>query len=316
MLKIITGKPGSGKTYYAVHTLLTECDYDPIYNTYQTKPGTRVYCSMDKLRMNTQDIDEWIKKDGLPNVFNAELWEEQITKQYTRNIVVIDEAQRWFPSHDRTIPNSVWYWFEYHRHFGADVILMTQDASSLHRRILNIAENYVVAKPATVRLSHKIFAYNLQCTTSNIVLSRSTIKADEKVFSAYQSATHAAGLKTPKNYVLRMYAVAIVVMLIGAYGAFASVYYGLRPDTPEPVANTKKPEKIENPVTPVPTKTPIVHDVVDTDPYSECERTATHYKCRPGTIPYNLARKQTQRFCIGSQCTVFIPIKSSYETET
>jgi len=226
MLKIITGKPGSGKSYYAIKQLLKECDYDPIARVWDKKNDVQLICSIDGCKFNHKNFDSMVAGEGttdtgkydskkLASFFDVEKWEE-ITKGYKKTIIVIDEAQRYFPSHARDLPNSIFFWFEYHRHYGIDIILLTQHPWSLHRRLLNLVETYIEAQPSTMRLSQSLFKYRLRDTTSNEVVGTEVLKTEQIVFDAYKSARHDKGLEKPKSLTLK-YAIYLlpVVFIVG-----------------------------------------------------------------------------------------------------
>ncbi len=245
MLKIITGKPGSGKSYYAVKTIIDNCRYDPISETYTLKEGIFLVATLEGLRLNFVDFDQTIKelaenetdlkkfpseteeshrnRNGLYQFFSVPLWQNEIAPKWQKILIVIDEAQRYFPASARDIPNSVWYWFEYHRHFGADIVLMTQHPSSLHRRVLNIAENYIEAAPPGLRQVKNLLRYSLRDTTTNEIISQSSQRTEPQVFKAYKSATHAQGIKPPPNHLTKIYALggvlaaAVVIGIITMY---------------------------------------------------------------------------------------------------
>jgi zona occludens toxin (predicted ATPase) len=345
MLKIITGKPGSGKTYYAIKELLNNCDYDPIAGVYDTKPGIQLITSIDNVQFNARNFDQELKGKTLEQFFDVEHW-EQYTKQYKKVVIVIDEAQRYFPSKARDIPNSVFFWFEYHRHFGMDVILITQDPWSIHRRILTLAENYIEAQPASMRIKNNLFKYKRRCTTTNEVLSNEFIKTDDKVFAAYRSATHKEGIKKQPG-ALKFYYAAIlgiaVVFSLSLYG-FVKAYQGHmgggaavaqnEPKVDGPVVVQKKPakEKLRTPPAIIEKVVDLVTNELDEarlmkwtmkgvpeDDYnlipSACDLITGYVRCPPYTLPVSAKHRTMNNICSGSgsgkTCYLYFPLEKS-----
>ncbi len=214
MLRLVTGKPGSGKTYYAVSYLTkTYCDFDHISNEWVLRPDYLVISNIDNLRVDHWNLQKLIDDKGLENVFSVD-FVEPIAKKYKRIIFIVDECQRYFPAKSEAkIPNSVWFFFEYHRHYGIDLILCSQHASSVSRRIVNIAETYIEAAPQTLRLGPQ-FRYSLVDVTTGEKISQSLVKPDPSVYLAYRSATVNSGLEKSKSYASR-------ILLIGALAVIA-----------------------------------------------------------------------------------------------
>jgi hypothetical protein len=217
MLRLVTGKPGSGKSYYAVSYLTKQyCEFDHISNEWVLKPDYLVISNIDNLRVDHWNLQKLIDDKGLENIFSVD-FVEPLAKQYKRIIFIVDECQRYFPAKLETkLPNSVWFFFEYHRHYGIDLILCSQHASSVSRRIVNIAETYIEAAPQTLRLG-SYFRYSLVDVTTGDKLSRSVIKPDPRVYLAYRSANVDTGLERPKSYATRIAILGIVGVSAGLY---------------------------------------------------------------------------------------------------
>lgn len=275
MLKIITGKPGSGKSYYAVKQIIDNCRYDAISESYTLKEGIFLVATLEGLRLNFVDFDQTIKdlaqnetdlkkfpaeteeshrsRNGLYQFFSVPLWQNDIAPKWQKILIVIDEAQRYFPASARDIPNSVWYWFEYHRHFGADIILMTQHPSSLHRRVLNIAEHYIEAAPPGLRQVKNLLRYSLRDTTTNEIISQSSQRTEPQVFKAYKSATHAQGIKPPTNHLTKFYylggalASFVIVGIVVFYSYLMNAFNGDKAERPQPTASSKPWPKTQQP---------------------------------------------------------------------
>ncbi|MCQ8130824.1 zonular occludens toxin domain-containing protein [Methylomonas rivi] len=250
--------------------LLDYCKYDPISETYQLNDGVFLVSNIAGLKLNHINFDRCIQdlgeresdlkrypsesdsdfkiRNGLYQFFNVPFWEKEIAPKYKYVFVLIDECQRYFPTSARDIPNSVWFWFEYHGHFGAEVFMMTQHPDAIHRRVLKLAENYIEAAPETMRRMSNELRYSLRDTTTNEVVSQSTLRADPRIYKAYKSATHAEGIKKKPSHLTRFYILAGVgfaSVLIGGVLFFNYMMNAFTKDKPEqagieqPVATAK-----------------------------------------------------------------------------
>lgn len=215
MLRLVTGKPGSGKTYYAVSYLTkTYCDFDRISNEWVLRPDYLVISNIDNLRIDHWNLQKLIDEKGLESIFSTD-FVDPLSKQYKRIIFIVDECQRYFPAKSEAkIPNSVWFFFEYHRHYGIDLILCSQHASSVSRRIVNIAETYIEAAPQTLRMGPH-FRYSLVDVTTGEKISTTLVKPDPSVYLAYRSATVNSGLEKSKSYASRILVIGTLAVIAG-----------------------------------------------------------------------------------------------------
>ena len=212
-VRLVTGVPGSGKSYY----LSNRCSvFDPISGLWELKPDYLLFASLDGLKLAHRDLVKLINEHGLETVFNVEFW-EPFVREGRKIVVVLDEAQRFFSS-NRRLPDSVWYFFEYHRHLGLEIWLMSQSASSINRRILAVTDSYIEAAPPSLRLGN-IFRYRRRDTTTNEVISRESIRSDSRVFALYKSAVHSEGLKKPRSALLKFAVVGGGLIAAGLFSA-------------------------------------------------------------------------------------------------
>jgi len=197
MLRTVEGVPGSGKTYYAVHYLLKHFfEYDEFYDEYLEKDGKSVLVisNIENLRIPHLELDILIERFGLEKFFTVENF-ERIQKQYrVKNIVlVIDEAQKYFPR--KFFSKDVFYFFQYHRHLGVDVFLLTQSRTTLAKELVVLSEYIVRAVPRSSQPA--FFVYHYFDVDGNKLFTR-TLKKDSKVFRAYQSQ-RVEEVEKPKN---------------------------------------------------------------------------------------------------------------------
>ena len=191
-LRIISGVPGSGKTYFAVKHLVDKyCQLDG--DSYKLKT-TRVLIvsNIDSLKLPHVSLDDLVNRHGLKKVFSID-YNKALLSQYSSVIYVIDEAQRYF--HRRYYDKDVFYFFQYHRHLGIDIYLIVQDFRSLPREIRSLAEYEIKA----LRRSSSIlgeFRYNY-CVGSDVI-DKKVFKPNKSIFALYSSMM-ATELEAPKR---------------------------------------------------------------------------------------------------------------------
>lgn len=210
MIHIIEGVPGSGKTYYAVNYLISNFyKFDDFYNEFveNENKNVLVITNIDNFRPKHLNLDVLVERFTLEKFFTVENF-EKIQKQYkVKNIVVIiDEAQRYF---DRKFYNKdVFYFFQYHRHLGVDIFLITQSKNTISKEIVVLAEYIVRAVPRSTQLG--AFRYKFYDVNGNFLFSKS-LKKSKNVFNAYKSMD-VDEVSKPKNVILPK-----IIFAVGAF---------------------------------------------------------------------------------------------------
>ncbi len=187
MITLVEGNIGSGKTYFVVHQILNRyykfCETEIRWIPRPDMEFT-LYSNVDGFHI-AKDLDEAIRKaGGVSKFFNAEYQQE--FARLNKHIYVIDEVQKPEFFHRKFYDPKVFYFFQYHRHFGVDIYLITQDVYSVARELQTLPEYRINA----VRRSYayaKEFRYHYMCGKD--IFRRRTLRIDLKVFSAYRSST-------------------------------------------------------------------------------------------------------------------------------
>lgn len=207
MIHIVEGVPGSGKSYYAVNYLIQNFfDYDSFYNEYKEKENKNVLVitNIEDLKVKHLNLDILLDRFTLEKFFTVDNF-ERIQKQYrVKNIIVIiDEAQRYF---DRKFYNKdVFYFFQYHRHLGVDIFLITQSKNTISKELVVLAEYIIRAVPRSLQVG--AFRYKFYDVNGNFLFSKS-LKKDKKVFNAY-SSMKVEEVNKPKNVIYSKIAFAV-----------------------------------------------------------------------------------------------------------
>ncbi len=185
MLRIITGVPGSGKSYYAVHYLKKFVEYDQLYKEYILRSDVCLFTNIDSIRVNHKVFNEKTLE-----FLTVEKFREYMQKHnYKRVIMIIDEAQRFFSTEalkQQQNINDIYFFFEYHRHLGIDVFLITQSLKALSQRIVSLAEYVIEARPRTISIS-RIFLYDVKDVVSKMKLYTIKLPASNEIFQLYKS---------------------------------------------------------------------------------------------------------------------------------
>lgn len=120
----VTGKPGSGKSFWAVHHLVTKYfNWNEIHREFLPKFGAALVTNLDKLRLDHYELDEMIDKAGGVNKFFTVDYQREVLKRFIRIVYIIDEAGKYFPPGFKD--EKVLFFFQYHRHLGIDVYLIS-----------------------------------------------------------------------------------------------------------------------------------------------------------------------------------------------
>lgn len=181
-VSVVTGKPGHGKTLYAV-TRIDKLAKEQNRQVY--------YNGIDDLKLDwlpLEDATKWHDPEVIPD----------------GAIIVIDEAQRVFPprSTGSKVPAHVQP-FDTHRHRGLDVYLITQDPMLIDSFARNLAGEHIhVLRPFGTQQA-KIFRWEHVVdpdsrSERNLAVDTSLFRYPKEGFNLYKSATvHTVKRKLP-----------------------------------------------------------------------------------------------------------------------
>lgn len=151
MIKLLTGIPGSGKSYRAVH------DFMKIKDEYY------LFHNIDGLQAEKIDDGKYIQdftKLDMPfnNFFTLENQKKlcsDVNEKYGKKVlIIIDEAQVFMAR----LNESVREWISYHRHLGQDVWIITQNKFNIAKEYGNLVEIEIQGKRGFVFQSF-IYSY-------------------------------------------------------------------------------------------------------------------------------------------------------------
>jgi len=187
MINLITGTPGAGKTYLAIKLLIDQYFFyhkkdRSFYRNEKSKKYT-IFTNIDDLKLPHKNLTQIFEENNIDfETFFTVPYQEKLHKKYPFVIYVIDEAQRYIPYNFKN--KDVVYYFDYHRHFGDKIYLITQDYSKISKSINVLSELEYRAVKSTFSLFGE-FRYNIK--SAGDIFKRKTMKKDKKIFDLYTS---------------------------------------------------------------------------------------------------------------------------------
>lgn len=183
-IKLITGIPGSGKTYYAMHQIIMKhYEWNKEFDEWIQNKKLTLVTNIDGLKMPHVNLNNYLKEKNLTyEKFFTVDFQTKFTEKYENVIFVIDEAQRFFPSNLRN--NDIIYFFQYHRHLGIDIYLLGQDSVSFSKHIIALIEFEIRAVRRSLSVLNE-FRYEFM--SSGNKFGGKVLKPDGRVFAFYES---------------------------------------------------------------------------------------------------------------------------------
>jgi len=149
MIELYEGVPGSGKSYHAI------CEKFLPW----VRQGRRLYISVDGIYLDRLALFTGIELETLEQQIT--IWKDsvEVLQAFPHvepgSAVIIDEAQTVFRSMQKVEPGLL-RWLETHRHYGVDILLMSQDFRQMSQGVTRLIEATVkFRKLAFVGLSKK-----------------------------------------------------------------------------------------------------------------------------------------------------------------
>jgi zona occludens toxin len=222
MIEIITGVPGSGKTYKAMYAL-----YSNFAKSDKSKDNNAIFNDVDSAYTNINEI----KLDKFNNVYtlnwnkfyssleklylkykedltDTELIEIAKEENIYRVLLIIDECHNYLDNQDKIL---IW-WLSYHRHLHQQIYLITQNLSLINSKYKSFSEFFYLAFPSSLKLFNNVMKYS-QYTSSRLskVSKTSTIKIPLKkeVFDTYGSGA----MQKQSNVILKIIITTLIFLI-------------------------------------------------------------------------------------------------------
>jgi zona occludens toxin (predicted ATPase) len=214
-LRLVTGVPGSGKSFYIVNHIVSKyCN--KFGDTFILRKDYVIVTNISGLLLDVVDLDDAIKKAGTLEVFFSADVQAKVTKKYQdqgkKLIYIIDECQFYF--HRRYYDRGVFAFFESHRHFGLDIYLISQNSNLVAKDLISLVEYEVRAVPRTIALGGR---FNYLKKSNKDIIGREFIRKDKSIFNLYKSmqARETEKIRTPY---LKFALPVILLLVFGFYG--------------------------------------------------------------------------------------------------
>lgn len=212
MITVLSGVPGSGKTYRAVYLVTKHKDQSKILH------------NIDSLKIGTQ-LHEYITGNGISSTLDLfrRSWHEN-NKDLYGYLIVIDEAQTLFPKQFKD--TDVIAFFDLHRHYGIDIILITQDSKKVCYDIVCLAELQFRAVSSASNPVPGTFLYRQEVGGESV--GRSFLIKSKNIFNLYKSTNdHSSSISNVGRIYITLALIAALGFGIGLYKWFA----GFKPST-------------------------------------------------------------------------------------
>lgn len=222
---LIEGKIGSGKTYYAVYSMLADFfQWSKYLMRYVMARNVLIISNITGLKFPHVDLLSEIETLGVKVVFSAEYLEGLRLKYGVQNIVIlIDELQLIL---DRKFyDKEIFGFFQLSRKQGLDIYIMTQDLKTIPREIQVLPELFYHAHPRTAGGGGR-FRYTVASTATGASHSFQLIPIKQEVFDVYKSQDYEEVKPIKQAY--KKYAFALVIMILIVVGLFYKIMYNFK----------------------------------------------------------------------------------------
>lgn len=229
MITLVTGVPGSGKTYFAVHHI----------STLSKDEQKKILHNVEGLKLGKPIDDYCIENNCSPIDLFKDSFHTQ-HKEFRGYKFIIDECQSIFPKSLKD--QDVQRFFQLHRHYGIDIILLSQDYKLVNQDIALLAEYQYRAVSDTANPIPKTFFYRQTIGYENI--GKKYLPKKKKVFDLYKTADFDQSKTRKKSRpMLKLIVIAVIAIIFAAVFGYRWVSGKGKERTPEQQAMIEKAEE-------------------------------------------------------------------------
>jgi len=202
MFTLIDGNPGSGKTYYPVY----------MASKLSSAEQKKVIHNVDGLKIGrTFEQVEKEENISIQQIFSNEF--HLNNNQLHGSLIILDEASAIF--HDKYQNVDTFTFFQQHRHYGLDLILMCPDIKLISYKIQLICEFKLRATSDTANPFPFLFWYR-KMLKDEMVGSKWLLKK-KSVFNLYKSSQYDQKKVRKKSRPMLTLLIVIIMASIGTY---------------------------------------------------------------------------------------------------
>lgn len=192
----VVGKPGSGKTYYAVNYAVNNIKkyVSVLHNINKLSKFDRLsnedfYNKFIKLRQYFLKVND---KENVDDLVKEKMHEIGL---YENMLIIVDEAQNHLNIYQNKEFFYAFEWFmSYSRHLQIDTILLMQNVKKLQDNLASLVEYFVRAIPESEKLMSHVLTYEIyreppEETKLKFIkpYSKTKIIKDQKIFEMFES---------------------------------------------------------------------------------------------------------------------------------
>ena len=241
MVTLITGFPGSGKSYFAIDKIYNVLsnnhslskDIEVIYTNinglkYDKFPSSNI--ELKKLHIEefyTYLIECHSIYEKHKNDDNVDDLLIKYTKQegYYNALIVFDECHDFLSNQDKVKI----FWLTYHRHLHHEIDLLTQNKSLINTKYRAIPEIFIEAQPRSKKLLSSTLTYKHYASFAMRkvdLYTKSSIKTKQEVFALYQS-----GNTSKQKSILKKFLFIILIGVVIAALLFINLLSSFKTDS-------------------------------------------------------------------------------------
>lgn len=232
MIRLITGVPRSGKSFLAVKEIFDLLEAEQPINPNTGKPFkihivTNIEgLKIDDARLTHMEFDKSFFQNTKFAPFLRDLRDKHGLDAEDTIYVYIDEAQRYFAKPDEDTV----YFFDYHGHYGVNVIIITQHEKKI---AFSISCHHEFEHRAAAASTNPFSGFVYKQLQAGERFGTVRLKRDPRIFKLYKSFQAGTGkpVKSKLRYFVGFGVVAAVLMWFLFFKVFARSF-GLGGDSP------------------------------------------------------------------------------------